>query len=125
MHSNPDKTPPLPSPTRGGILFLFFLSLLHLRKHFIVEGNSMSPLLESGDIVYTKKSQKIKVDDVVVLPHPFRNKYIIKQVTALHCEMLELSGLNPESSEDSRTFGYVPVSDVLGVVVAKKVPSHF
>lgn len=80
----------------------------------------MSPLLHDGDVVYTEKYQEMKVDDVVVLPHPFRNKFIIKQVTAVHGDMLELAGLNPEESEDSRTFGYIPQTHILGTVIAKQ-----
>ncbi len=106
----------IPSPN----LKTYFLTLLRLRKRYTVEGNSMSPLLQDGDIVYTKKSREINVDDIVVLPHPFRSKYIIKQVTAVHGDMLELSGLNKEESEDSRTFGYVPTSHILGTVIARQ-----
>jgi nickel-type superoxide dismutase maturation protease len=96
---------------------LFFL---HLRKRHIVQGDSMSPLLHEGDIVYTKKTHDITVGDIVVVSHPFRNKNIIKQVTAVDGIMLELSGINANESEDSRTFGYVPIGDVIGVVVAKE-----
>lgn len=80
----------------------------------------MSPLLHEGDIVYTKKSRYVNAGDMVVLPHPFRNKNIIKQVTVVDGTMLELSGINANESEDSRTFGYVPIGDVIGVVVAKE-----
>ena len=91
-------------------------------KRYTVIGNSMSPLLKDGDIVYTKKSNDISIDNIVVLPHPFRNTHIIKYVAAIHGTMLELSGLNADESEDSRTFGYIPISQILGIVIAKKKP---
>ncbi len=127
MKSSPVKTPPLPSPEPvlskvegwGGNFLYFFLSLFHIYHRFIVSGNSMSPLLHDGDVVYTKKSAEIEVSEIVVVQHPFRKKYIIKQVTAIHGDMLKLSGLNPEESEDSRTFGYIPKNDILGVVMMK------
>jgi nickel-type superoxide dismutase maturation protease len=106
----------LPTSSLTTKLLFFF----HLRKRHIVQGDSMSPLLHEGDIVYTKKSRYVNAGDMVVLPHPFRNKNIIKQVTVVDGTMLELSGINANESEDSRTFGYVPIGDVIGVVVAKE-----
>ena len=89
-------------------------------RRYVVEGDSMFPLLEDGDIVYTKKNSFVAEHDIVVLPHPFRSKYIVKQVTEVHGEMLELAGLNADESEDSRTFGYIPQSHILGTVIAKQ-----
>jgi len=99
---------------------LFMNIFLPFRKHYLVEGNSMTPLLNHGDIVYTKKMKRIRIGDVIIAHHPFRKKYIIKQVTGVRGTMLELRGLNPEESEDSRVFGNIPVKDSIGVVVSKK-----
>ena len=80
----------------------------------------MSPLLHAGDIVYIKKIRNINVGDVVAARHPFRKKYIVKRVTSVCGENVEWHGLNMDESEDSRVFGAIPQSDVLGKIVSKK-----
>ena len=124
MKSNPVKTPPLPSPTRGGIILLSFLSLLKIYKRYTVSGNSMLPLLHPGDVVYTKSSKQVFAGDIVIANHPFRKRCIIKQVEAVHDNGVELAGLNADETEDSKTFGILPVHDIIGIVVAKQQTPH-
>lgn len=89
-------------------------------KKYIVEGNSMLPLLQPGDVVYTKRAKQISVGDTVVANHPFRKRCIVKQVATVHANGVELTGLNAHETEDSKTFGILPVHDIIGKVIAKQ-----
>lgn len=97
-----------------------FLTLNIIGKYYVIEGNSMYPLLCEGDVIFIKKTKNINVGSIIVANHPFRKKNIIKQVTAMQGDMLELKGLNLEESEDSRTFGYISIEHVLGTVILYK-----
>jgi nickel-type superoxide dismutase maturation protease len=89
-----------------------------------VRGHSMRPDFESGDVVLLDSSSRrdppIGAGDVVVTRHPFRrNTRILKRVEHLTEEgRLFLKGDDLEGSTDSRSFGSIDPSAVLGVVVA-------
>ena len=102
----------------------YILLLFKRRWRFRVTGASMSPTLESGDelIVDARAFRKRppRVGDIVVARHPFRaDVKVVKRVTAVtETNHFFLQGDNPSplESSDSRSFGPLPISHILGRV---------
>lgn len=99
--------------------------ILRLRRRFRVTGASMFPLLQPGDEVmidpraYHYRSPS--PGDIVVAQHPHRaDLRLIKRVESVldggYCQLL---GDNPIESTDSRAFGPVSPSQILGRVTSK------
>lgn len=97
------------------------LLILRQRKAFVVDGESMSPTLKSGDKVLVHPDAPITAGDIVLAHHPFRRStQLIKRV----CEITAdgeyfLIGDNPGESTDSRTLGAFRLTNILGKVVCK------
>jgi nickel-type superoxide dismutase maturation protease len=106
-------------------LFELLLWLLRLRRRFRVSGASMLPILEPGDEVlidpkaYRRRSPL--PGDIVVARHPHqRDLCVIKRVeSVLDGGSCRLRGDNPDESTDSRAFGDVSPSQILGCVTSK------
>jgi len=80
----------------------------------------MVPELDDGDEVLVAPDAGCAVGDVVLAAHPTQSgTRIIKRVAELRDGGLWLLGDNPEQSTDSRQYGVVPESNVLGKVVAR------
>jgi nickel-type superoxide dismutase maturation protease len=104
-------------PTAG---FREKLRLIFGRLHGItVEGDSMLPSLKSGDSVLVDKNSAISVRDIVVANHPFKTSVkIVKRVSSIETDgSISLIGDNPIESSDSRGFGSIKRSEVIGKVV--------
>lgn len=86
-----------------------------------VEGDSMLPSLRSGDRVLIDPKASVKPGDVVLARHPYKSSVrILKRLTSIESDgRFCLSGDNPDDSADSRTFGSISDSDVLGKVIAR------
>lgn len=92
------------------------------RRAFRVTGHSMAPTFAPGDLllvdprVYRRSGPR--AGDVVVSRHPYRTDVrLVKRVSSLPGDGLcLLEGDNPEESTDSRIFGPVPNSLLLGRV---------
>ena len=87
-----------------------------------VSGESMQPTYSHGDWLLIRRRSQVRTGDVVVLRRDDVG-LLIKRVVAVsdgdaHPE-LWLEGDNPESSTDSRTWGWVPCQQVLGRVVMR------
>ena len=97
---------------------LFFLGR---RDAFRVEGGSMTPTLNDGDVVLVKRTRRIKVGDVVLAQHPFKQSVkVLKRVTEVNQDgRYVLTGDNPEESTDSRAFGSIKAADILGKVIGR------
>jgi len=97
---------------------LFFLGR---REAFRVEGNSMTPNLNDGDVVLVKPTRRIKVGDVVLAKHPYKQSLkVLKRVSEINEQgRFELTGDNADESTDSRTFGSISSADVLGKVIGR------
>jgi nickel-type superoxide dismutase maturation protease len=97
---------------------LFFLGR---REAFRVEGNSMMPNLNDGDVVLVKPTRRVKIGDVVLAMHPYKQSVkVLKRVSEINEEgRFVLSGDNPEESTDSRTFGSIKSADILGKVIGR------
>lgn len=98
------------------------LLLLGKRKRFKVVGQSMSPLLRQGEEIlinpkaYNQSSPKI--NDVVVTIHPHNSRLaIVKRVKEVaEDDSYFLIGDNPEKSTDSRHWGKISRSKIIGKV---------
>lgn len=85
---------------------------------FVVEGDSMLPLLRPGDVVKVQKTGAVKPGDIVVARHPIQTDLIIiKRVEAVQGGKITLKGLNPGASSDSRAFGPVRKKHLIGRVM--------
>lgn len=91
------------------------------RIGFKVMGDSMAPMLNSGDRVLVDPKQAIATGDIVLANHPYKqNVRMIKRVTSIDSDASYfLTGDNPAESTDSQTFGKIPSKDVLGKVVCR------
>jgi signal peptidase I len=84
-------------------------------SHFIVSGNSMEPTLKEGQHVFSFNwFLKPKLKDIVVAL--VDSRFIIKRVVKIKNEELFLEGDNKLMSTDSRNFGWVNKSQVIGII---------
>ncbi len=86
-----------------------------------IQGNSMSPTIEDGEIVLYVPRVEVKVGDIVLMPHPFKKSVkIVKRLSEIHPGgRLTLVGDNPAESTDSRTFGTISINSVQGRIECK------
>lgn len=76
----------------------------------------MAPLLRPGVVVLaTGGYRKLSVGDVVILYHDGLEK--IKRISRIQDENIYVLGDNAAASTDSRQFGYLPVSCIVGKVI--------
>jgi phage repressor protein C with HTH and peptisase S24 domain len=85
------------------------------RRIFRVRGASMEPLLRDGEYVLVDPTAVVRVGDVVVSRHPFKDLDVVKQVAAIDDGLLTL--WSPHGTH-SRQFGRVPESSIRGRVTA-------
>jgi nickel-type superoxide dismutase maturation protease len=95
-----------------------------LREVFRVEGDSMTPVLRSGDLVLVNSHAEIGIGDIVVARHPFKQSVtIIKRVAEILAgERYFLLSDNSKESADSRQFGAILRKDILGKAEARIKP---
>ncbi len=114
----------MPDPLPAAPLLAYFMLLLPRWQRCRVNGRSMEPTLGHGTIVLVDtaayKKALPQVGDVVLVRHPFQppNK-MIKRITAVSEDGgYFLQGDNPDSlaSTDSRSFGHVRYSHLLGKI---------
>ncbi len=85
----------------------------------------MLPVLKQGDDVlvdlHSYRHRPPAPGEIVVARHPYRaDVKLIKRVVAVDLDgSVRLAGLNPAESTDSRHFGAVPVTHVLGRVTSR------
>jgi nickel-type superoxide dismutase maturation protease len=80
-----------------------------------VKGASMHPTMPHGKLVFAWRHKKPKVGDVVIVKH--HRVEVLKRVHQIQGELAYLLGDNPEESTDSRQYGWLPVSTIIGVVM--------
>ena len=84
-------------------------------------GPSMEPALRNGECWVVRRGGQVSVGDVVLAVHPLRpDLQIVKRVVRAEGSSWWVEGDNPDSSDDSRTFG--PVDAVLGKLVFRYSP---
>lgn len=97
----------------------FLLWPMGFRRRFKVKGDSMLPLLREGDNVFLKSTVPSK-DDVIIAKRPLSNILMVKRVADIVDENeFVLEGVNKYHSSDSRSFGTISRSDIVGVVTSK------
>lgn len=89
---------------------------------FRVKDNSMRPSLSDGDYVVVSQLHylfsKPKARDMVVLKHPKKDLLIIKRIERETPYGYFVLGDNTALSEDSRSFGTIDRSSIVGKVVS-------
>ena len=78
----------------------------------IIFGDSMSPTLKSGDIVFVDKNPgNLKIGDVVMFASPIRPQRLVKRITRSRksgeISMFWVEGDNRDVSVDSAVFGEI------------------
>jgi nickel-type superoxide dismutase maturation protease len=81
-----------------------------------VSGASMYPTLSDGDrLLLVRVRSRLRAGDLVALRDPHDGaRLLVKRVASLEPAGLVVHGDNPASSRDSRSFGTVPRSSILG-----------
>ncbi len=110
----------------------FLLWVMGRRSRHRIEGHSMLPFLQPGDeVLYQPQAYRKSQPDlgaVVIVQHPHRPALVmIKRVAAmdsdasggLQSHRYWLLGDNWAESSDSRSFGWVEQSQLLGTVVCR------
>lgn len=88
-----------------------------------VVGESMSPTIKNGDIIYTRPYffwELVATGDIVVLRDPRKSsRKIIKRVNKITDDSCSVLGDNKDSSSDSRVFGNIKKKYILSRVMFK------
>ena len=82
----------------------------------------MEPILENGDIVFYREvidKSTISIGDIVIFNHPIKNIKLIKKISSIKGEGLEVSGENTNFSDDSNYFGLIRKDSIVGVVTSR------
>lgn len=97
---------------------LFFIGK---RRGFVVEGDSMLPILKNGDGILIDQDAKFGVGDIVLSKHPFKKSItLLKRISEIDQNgNYFLVGDNPSESTDSRTFGALSAKHILGKAVCR------
>ena len=88
-------------------------------SRFVISGHSMEPTLTQGKSILVSSIpfifSKPKVGDIVAFKKD--GKTFIKRITKINGEKYFISGDNEKDSLDSRKFGWINKSDILGKVI--------
>ena len=97
------------------------LLVLGLRTIYRIEGDSMSPVLASGENVLVDEGADVSIGDVVIARHPFKESVeMAKRITAIDANgKFFLVGDNSDESTDSRKFGPVSLECIKGKVTSR------
>ena len=82
----------------------------------------MEPILESGDIVFyvdVLNKSILTIGDIVIFNHPTKNIKLIKKISSIKGEGLEVSGENTNFSDDSNYFGLIKKDSIMGIVTSR------
>ena len=82
-----------------------------------IVGPSMEPTVRNGDWWLVRPSRRVRVGQVVAARHPHRPELtIVKRITKHTEGGWWLEGDNPDASDDSRSFGALSSSALVGVL---------
>lgn len=90
---------------------------------FHIRGDSMKPAYKNNENVlvlrYIYRFIPPRTNEVVIAKDPRDSKFLIKRITKQHYGKIFLSGDNSSVSTDSRQFGMIQRSDLIGKVICK------
>ena len=85
----------------------------------------MLPSLTEGDLVffkvYKKNKSRLKNRQIVIFDHPLKNKRLIKRISSVNQNNIEVLGDNIKFSEDSNKFGLINNEKIIGIVTSKLI----
>ena len=113
---------PMQNPTFS--LKDIILWVLGFRRRVLVDGESMSPTLLPGESLLVQddfyKIHPPQVGDIILLQHPMRPELImVKRIHKIQSMEIFVLGDNPSQSTDSRKFGPIQNTNILGKVTSK------
>jgi nickel-type superoxide dismutase maturation protease len=87
-------------------------------------GPSMEPAMQTGDHWVVWRTKRLRLGDAALLQHPLRPDLLIvkRLVNRVDTGHWWVEGDNPEGSEDSRSFGPVAASAIVGRVTFRYFP---
>ncbi|TLZ69183.1 MAG: nickel-type superoxide dismutase maturation protease [Methanobacteriota archaeon] len=90
-------------------------------RRFRVEDDSMRPTLAPGDYVvvnrWAYRLRRPAAGDIVVVRDPKApERFLVKRIFDVNRSRIEVVGDNEGRSRDSRTFGPIPLEEVIGKV---------
>jgi nickel-type superoxide dismutase maturation protease len=94
-----------------------------LISRVVVAGTSMVPTLLPGDRLLVRRTRRVRLGDLVVVPDPRDpDRVVVKRAAAVGAGRVEVAGDNPAASTDSREFGSVPRSSIQARAVYRYFP---
>lgn len=97
---------------------------MFLVKRMVVKGRSMLPTLEPGDRLVVVRARKVRPGMLIALRDPRQQDLlVIKRATTVTNGHVTVLGDNPSESTDSRSFGPVPLDNIIGRVIYRYYPS--
>jgi len=108
--------------TMGKLISLAILSIIGAvklkYKLLMVSGSSMYPTLKEGDVLLVDKRAELEEDQIVILKDPQNpKKVLVKRIIVLDSEYAWVEGDNNGNSRDSRDFGEVSRTNIIGKVI--------
>lgn len=99
------------------------LALRGAPRRVVVAGDSMQTAFAPGDRLLVARAKEVKVGDVIALTDPRdRTRVLVKRVSATGPHGIEVLGDHAPASTDSRHFGPVHPSAVLGTAFYRYHP---
>ncbi len=85
---------------------------------FKVKDSSMEPAIKERNYLFVSRFyRRLKEGDIVVLEHPRKDVKIVKRVKRVVADSVFVVGDNGARSEDSRSFGPIRRSSIVGKVL--------
>ncbi|MGH9045106.1 MAG: nickel-type superoxide dismutase maturation protease [Acidimicrobiales bacterium] len=93
-------------------------------RRVVVAGESMVPTLQPGDRLIVTRVRRIRPGALVLVddPRPGSDRLLIKRVSGQRGRLVEVLGDNPSSSTDTRAFGALRRSAIVGSVLYRYAP---
>ena len=92
-------------------------------RRVVVSGESMRPAFEPGDRVLVVPVLRLHPGQVVAVPDPRQpDRLLLKRVLTAGPGLVDVRGDNQGASTDSRDFGLIPRTSVIGRAVYRYAP---